>query len=206
MEKIISKFIKVYNIHTNNDKLKSLLSEHFKQLIYNITTLAVITAIANHNDTITKGDINEIHNKICKKVKKMKGGESMPSDFFGYSRAGTTYSESNEKVGTVNVSTLNFKEGIARPSQGPQETVNTILQNGGGNQSFVKSSKYIKNMIKNIITSNHIIKLSNSKYIPDLLDLIDENINDLGNSMKNKDITEEKFKKLIKLKKFSIFN
>lgn len=202
MDPVISKFLTNFNITLRDNNVKSLLQKHINQMIFNITSLSAITALTNNKDSISKSDVDEVYKILNKKLsKKMKGGVSMPSDFFGYSRAGTTYTEGNESVGIVNVSKIDFAGGIARPSQGPVE------QSGGASSQiiFTKSSKYIKQYINKIISTNYIVKLP-SKNIKYILSLIDFYLNKLGLIMKDKTISEDKFKKLIKNKQLSIFN
>lgn len=210
MDPIITKFIDHFNISIKSDSVRQHLKQHISQMIFNITSLSAIITLTNHKEIIGNSDINEVYKLLNKKLsKKMKGGEGMPSDFYGYSRAGTVYTEANEGIGATKVSQINWATGIARPSQGPDDKEIAKLQSGGGSAptdvKFTKSSKKVKEMINKIISTNYIVKLpsSNMKY---LLNIVDNYLIKLGIYMKDKTITEEKFKKLIKLKQFSIFN
>lgn len=201
MNIVISKLIKDFDIKIKDENVKKLLSAHITQMLYNITSLCAITALSKHKKSITKEDIDELH-KYIKDSKKMKGGTSMPSDFFGYSRAGTTYSESNDVSGSVRVSNINWNSGVARPAQGPP-----LPMIGGGAKyiEYAKNSKEIKDLIKLIIKSQYIVKLSKTNSIY-LYNIIDINLNRLGSQLKDKSVSSNMFKKLIKNKTLRIFN
>jgi hypothetical protein len=200
MESLVKHFIKDYNITIKNDKQ---IEESFKLMLFRITTLISTSAMADHRSVINKKDIYEIVNAhlSCMR-KKIKGGEAMPSEFYGYKIAGNVYSESNENVGAVNVSKIDFDHGIARPAQGPAFPDG---MQGGGNKNceLFKKSKAVRKIIKEIIEKDNSMKIS-SENLNIILKAIDAFIYKFGSSLKDKTITDTKYKKMINTKKFLI--
>jgi hypothetical protein len=196
MESLTKHFIKDYNIKIDSTSTIEKTLEHgISIMVHRVITLITASAMENHRTSINKEDIYKVFNNIKGKKMKIKGGESMPAEFYGYQVDGA-YSVNNANIGAVNVGNIDWANGIARASQGP------AMAGGGAAMAaciLFANSKSIKKMIKEMIP----IKISpeNLKLILKELDMF---LYTLGMKLKDKKLTEEKYKKMINTKKFSL--
>jgi len=189
MESLTKHFIKDYNIKIDSTStIEKTLEYGISIMVHRVITLITASAMENHRTSITKEDIYKVFNNIKGKKMKIKGGESMPAEFYGYQVDGA-YSVDNANIGAVNVGNIDWANGIARASQGP------AMAGGGAAIILFTNSKSIKKMIP--------IKISpeNLKLILKELDMF---LYTLGMKLKDKKLTEEKYKKMINTKKFSL--
>lgn len=119
---IASKMMQVYNFVLANPeehvKILELLDSHIEAMIYNIASIASVTALLDEKVKIELkhiGFIKEYIVKQCIKSSKKnntstQSGGSFPAEYFGYNSG--AYTESN--YGGTNVSDINFADGIAR--------------------------------------------------------------------------------------------
>ena len=196
----INSVIKYYDVNIDNGKRADVyiqLAKHIEILIFNIVSIAAIISLLNNSSSINKEAVklvrSYIHNSCDKKT--VKGGMSMPSDYFGVYHP--AYSENNI---TPDVLNINFESGILRS------------QIGGGGSSH-KKYKLSKTDEKEFInTINHVSRYYNlkitSEVIKMIIDIIIENMHCLFIHLKlaNKPLNIDLIKKMIKLnKKFDIF-
>jgi hypothetical protein len=193
----INSIIKYYNINIDNGKTSAvyiLLAKHIEILVFNIVSIAAIISLLNNSSHINKDCVKLVKSYINNKCdRQIKGGTSLPSDYFGVSNP--AYSENNL---TPDILNIDFSSGILRPQIG-----------GGGYKKY----KLTKNDEKEFITViNSIVKYYNLKISSDvikiIIEIITENMGCLFINLKlaSKPLNIDLIKKMIKLnKKFDIF-
>lgn len=197
MESLTKHFIKDYNITVKSEKM---LENSFDLLVFRVATLATAFAMASMKTSVTKDEISKVINTfLVNGGKRMKGGEAMPAEFYGYKIEGDVYSAGNENIGAVNVGKIDWDAGIARPAQGPP-------MQGGAHVcpcELFSKSKAVKKIVKDIIEKDHSMKISREN-LKIILKALDTFAYKLGIKLKDKTLTEAKYKKMINNKKFGI--
>jgi len=206
MESLTKHFIKDYNITVKSEKI---LENSFNLLVFRVATLATAFAMASMKTSVTKDEISKVINIVLiNGGKRMKGGEAMPAEFYGYKIEGDVYSAGNENVGAVNVGKIDWDAGIARPAQGPpmQGGAYDKQMQGGAHScpcELFSKSKAVKKIVKDIIEKDHSMKISREN-LKIMLKALDTFAYKLGIKLKDKTLTEAKYKKMINNKKFGI--
>ncbi len=189
--------IKVFDLNIDRHDIKTvynLLEKKIETLVFNVISIAAIISLINNSSTIQKEAVELVKAYIADKCSKyVKGGTSLPSDYFGVPNA--SYSENNI---TNDVLGVDFTNGILRQQLG-----------GGGYKRFKLYSEDEKILIENIkkICRYYNLKITNS-VIKMLLDIIVDNMECLFNYIKSikKPVTSGIIKKMINInKKFEIF-
>jgi hypothetical protein len=113
-------FILQYNIALP-ESLLPRLTMHIDALIFNMVAVACVVAMLTDKKTVQKEHLKSVEGYVQSKCgtmrRKIYGGMSMPSDFFGYPHP--VYSAGNENTNNTHVSQIDFANGIARPAMGP---------------------------------------------------------------------------------------
>jgi len=181
--------------------LNSMLEKHIHALAFNVASIASVMGLINNNE-INNAIIHNLHNYIetsCSKSNKKKGG-SMPSDYYGYENS--RYTEGNYNTG-ANTETVDFNSGVQRAGIDSQ-----LGMSGGGNAAGGAKHLYdssIKTQVKDIIKRNN-VKISKDT-MQKLLNIINDNLHCLLISLKKHEaITVTKLEKMMKMKKFAVFN
>jgi hypothetical protein len=190
--------IKEYNLNIDRDDAKvvyGLLVKKMDALVFNVISIAAIITLINNSSVIGKEAVELVRAYIADKCSKyvIKGGTSLPSDYFGFPNP--SYSENNITNDVLNV---DFASGILRNQIG-----------GGGYKAFKLQKKDEEELTNNIksICKYYNLKISNS-VIKTLLNIIIENMECLFNYLKmaKKPLTAAIIKKMINInKKFEIF-
>jgi hypothetical protein len=171
--------------------------------MYNLASIASVTALAQDKNKIETKHIGFVRTYIGKECTgpsgngSQKGGDSMPSEFYGYSTG--AYSAGN--AGGINMSDANFGAGgYIRPELG---------MSGGASGAHVhthaRASTAAKRFIKSILKFNG-VSISKTAF-DELLLLIDMHIRCLHHDlMKQYPLTLPKLEKILALKRHSVFN
>jgi hypothetical protein len=189
--------IKVFDLKLDKYDAKivyNLLVKKIETLVFNVISIAAIISLINNSSSIQKEAVELVKAYIADKCSKyVKGGTSMPSDYFGDIHP--NYSVNNI---TNDVLGVDFAGGILRSQIG-----------GGGYKQFkltIEDEKSLINSIKHICKYYN-LKISNS-VIKMLLNIIIDNMECLFNYLKSikKPLTTAIIKKMINLNKtFEIF-
>jgi len=189
--------IKAFDLKIDRDDIRvvyNLLEKKLETLVFNVISIAAIISLINNSKTIEKNAVELVKAYITDKCDTyIKGGTSMPSDYFGVTN--NSYSENNITPDVLNV---DFTNGILRHQIG-----------GGGYKQFKLHTEEEKALINNIknICKYYNLKISSSS-VKQLLSIIVNNMECLFNYLKSvkKPVTSALIKKMINLnKKFEIF-
>jgi len=189
--------IKVFDLNIDRSDVKtvySLLVKKLETLVFNVISIAAIISLINNSSTIQKEAVELVKAYIADKCSNfVKGGTSLPSEYFGATNS--SYSENNI---TNDVLGVDFSAGILRHQIG-----------GGGYKRFKLHKEDEKILVDNVknICKYYNLKISNS-VIKMLLDIIIDNMECLFNYLKSikKPVTTSIIKKMINInKKFEIF-
>tara|TARA_B100001540_G_C15816779_1_gene648014 strand:- start:5303 stop:5896 length:594 start_codon:yes stop_codon:yes gene_type:complete len=143
------------NLVCKDAKIIALLSTYINYIVYNITTLNCIILLlifdSNQLRENTLSLTNNYLNKMCPMGKsKMKGGMSMPSEYFGVDSGRYSSSEGSD------VQLVDFEKGILRQQLGGCNncSFNTLLKTSVSKvlkQHKVKASPDVKQILVNCI-------------------------------------------------------
>jgi len=185
MNNYITSAISHFNINKDKDKIIHTLSNYIDTLIFNIVSIASIITMLNNSKSINMNAVQLVKKYIADNCnKKIKGGTSLPSEYFGYNSG--VYNENNNTQDILNV---DFNSNILRPQIG-----------GGAGKKM--DNEWIIKKIKDLLKYYN-LKASN-KIINSLVLIICANINCLLSKLddnKNKVLTVTTINKIIKLNK-----
>jgi len=190
--------------HDQNKEVMILLHQHMEALFYNVASTISVMALMNGRTKVQNKDVDEIKHYIrkqCQVSSSHQSGGSLPSDYFGYKL--DAYSESNTGNEPI-VSHVDFNHGIARQAMGPQAggTTDLVLPH-----KFATKTPSVKKYIKAIFKKNGVIISKTA--LAALLQVLDVHISCLLRDIKdhcgNSSITLAKVKKVLALKRHSVF-
>lgn len=125
-------FILQYNIALP-ESLLPRLTMHIDALIFNMVAVACVVAMLTDKRMVQKEHLKSVEGYVQSKCgtmrRKIYGGMSMPSDFYGYPHP--AYSPDNENTNNTHVSQVDFAAGIARPAMGPALESSAGMSGGG---------------------------------------------------------------------------
>lgn len=186
MNNYITSAISEFNIDKNKDKIIMTLCNYIDTLIFNIVSIASIITMLNNSKSINMNAVQLVKKYIADNCnKKIKGGTSLPSEYFGYNSG--IYNENNN---INDILTVDFNSGVLRP------------QIGGGGRGKKMDNEWLIKKIKDLLIYYN-LKASN-KIINSLMLIIYSNINCLLSKLhdnKNKVLTVTTINKIIKLNK-----
>ena len=198
-------FPQAFSIHVRpgeEEAVHEILTHHLDVVVYNITGVAMAIALVNQSHTITPVHMKEVRNYIessCHSKKKrggQQGGSPLPSDYFGYRHP--NFSEWNANDGTLNVSQVQFGEGIARVGMGGgSATVATYMTN----------NKHVTTMIKTFL-KHHEVKIQ-TKALKQLLAILDVHVHCLVTDLQSQAGTTvgiKQVEKVMQLKRHAVFH
>jgi len=179
--------VKSCNLKLEKSALNTL-NKYIENIIFNIVSICAIIAFINNSKNITTKNIQIVYTYIkntCKVNIKQKGGEVLPSEFYGVNSL--SYSPVNN---TSDILKVDFDAGIARQQIGGGTAADTIDKK--------EKTKIVYICIQDILKY---YKLSATKeVILKIIIIIDKYINCLLASLKNskKVITTTAINNLIK--------
>lgn len=200
-----SKFIR--NAKPDQEEaISKLLNDHIEALMYNVASIAAVTALVQDKKKIESKHIGFVRAYISEECTASSGrgggeqrGGSLPSEYFGYSTG--AYSPNN--AGGIDMSDAHFGDGgYIRPA------LNTML--GAGQVIRVtRDNATAKRFVKAILKFNDVAISKNA--FDELLHIVDIHINCLMNDINkqstsnNSHTTLLKVEKALELKRHSVF-
>jgi len=199
MNNYLNSVINKYGLTVKSEEVIKCLCEYIETLIFNIVSIASLITLINSSTIIEKDALNLVHSYINDKCEKVaiKGGTSLPSEYFGINT--NLYNSSYNQSDILNV---NFANGILRPAIG-----------GGGRSATpkkpvkkVNNHEWLKDKI-NVYIKHYKLTIK-EKEMNYLINIIYDNINCLFFQIpKEQVLTKPYIKKLIKSNKsLDIFN
>ncbi len=204
-------FAKHFDLDVPSEVMPKLIA-HVDALVFNIVAIACLVAKLNEKTIIRPEHLSAVEKYVdtrCTSLRQktqQKGGESMPSDFYGYPHP--NYSVANENTNGTHVEQVNFQENIARPALGPAMEATFA----GGASSKKKEGGEIKALDAHVrqILAYHSMKLSTDGRA--ILDkMISKHMRCFAKHLQGKSskkptkVTEAKLGQTVHLKQFSIF-
>lgn len=127
----------------HQDKVQSLIEEHTNAVVHQVASMAAVIALLSNKRKIDVSHLSQVkayvQSKCAVRARGHKGGDAMPSDFYGYPHPAYSASHAN---GGVQVSTISWANQEARPAQGPQS--------GGGRPKSDRIGGLIKDALKDL--------------------------------------------------------
>jgi histone H3/H4 len=197
---IVRKYIETFGIPLKpgqENAVITVLAHHLEAVVYNVTGIALAIALVNQRATIDASHLKLVRNYIessCDNKKKkggLKGGASMPSEYFGYKHP--NFSEWNH--GETNVSQIRFDEGIARPE----------ISGGAVPMSFMTKDKHVKAVIKTFL-KHHEMKIQKGA-MQELLAILDVHANCMAEDLHAlSPLSKKQLDKVMKYKRHAVFH
>ena len=222
---IATRIIEVYHIVIDNPEHKkevvNKLDSHIEALLYNVASIASITALLDEKDKIELKHISFIKDYITKEcIKKKKGskqsGGSFPAEYFGYDSG--AYTESNYGGTNYTDSVWTGSDAVIRQaipimvggtSGGAcNDTcgMNRVVTVGGmkGMKDIVGNTKEVVKYIKRVMEFNN-VKISKPA-MAELLKIVNIHLNCLGDDMSQLEKLKVKtMEKIFKSRKYAVF-
>ena len=203
---IAAKLVNTYNLEFTNpeqkDEIMQTLDDHVHAMLYNIASIASVTALLDEKTKIELKHIDFVKKYItaqCSKHKKHGGeqqGGSMPAEYFGYDSG--AYTEAN--YGGVNTDVVwSGSDAAIRPS----------LDMTGGNglnkvSDVIGNSKEVTTYMKQVMAFND-VKISKPA-MSELVKLVNIHLNCLGDDIKHVEkLKLSSLEKLFKARKHAVF-
>lgn len=199
---IASKMIQMYNLvvaQPDEKKVIELLDSHIEALLYNIASIASVTALLDEKTKIELKHISFIKDYIIKQCKKKTSGQqggSLPSEYFGYNSG--AYSEAN--YGGVNYTNVVW--------DGADAAIRQAIPITGGSmnkmKNLIENNKEVSKYIKKVMSFND-VKISTSA-MNELLKVVNIHLNCVGDDMmKYNKIKPSLLEKIFKTRKHAVF-
>lgn len=199
---VARRFLSSFDIdvqESDKEKVAHAISNHFEAIIYNLTGMAMAIALLNDVSKVEIQHLEEVRKYVTTQCpssrSKQKGGASMPSDYFGFRHP--NFSELNSNGGNIDVSRVQFENGIIRPA----------IQQGGSVKLHFSSTedKKIAAYVRKVL-AHHNASI-NKTALSELLHIIDVHIACLADDLKKTaPISLKQFDKVMKLKRHAIFH
>jgi len=187
---------------TYKDEVLNILDNHIQAMLYNIASIASVTALIDEKNKIEMKHVDFIKHYITKQCTKnvknnentQKGG-SFPAEYFGYDSG--AYTEAN--YGGVNYtdSVWNGADAVIRQA---------IPMTGGSSQikDIISNNKEVAKYMKTVIAYND-VKVSKSA-LNEILKLVNIHLNCIGDDLqKYEKIKPSLVDKIFKNKKHAVF-
>ena len=206
---IASKLLDNYNLtldkSTQKDEVLHILDDHIQAMIYNVASIASVTALLDEKSKIEMKHIDFIKHYITKQCTKhvknnvtnvnQQGGGSFPAEYFGYDSG--AYTEAN--YGGVNYtdSVWNGSDAAIRQA---------IPMTGGSSKikDIVINNKEVAKYIKTVISFND-VKISKPA-LSEILKLVNIHLNCIGDDLqKYENLKPSLLDKIFKNKKHAVF-
>ena len=208
-EHLVDKSIQLMNIdfakNADVSAIKNTIKNHYEIMIYNITSIAVVVALANNVKKLQPSHMETvkayIQTKCMHKGKhfQMHGGTNLPSEYCGYPI--NQYSASNGSEQST--STVDFSTGILRPAI----DISTKSFVGGSSNDlihFVCTNKDVKGYIRDLL-KQHKLSIS-SAAMNILIHFIEIHIHCALKDLKSRGpLTVAKVNNVMKMKTHAIF-
>ena len=201
-----SKLFDMYNLTldkpTYKDEVLNILDNHIQAMLYNISSIASVTALLDEKNKIEMKHVDFIKHYITKQCSKnvknnghtQKGG-SFPAEYFGYDSG--AYTEAN--YGGVNYTDSVWNGADAAIRQ-------AIPMTGGSSQikDIISNNKEVAKYMKTVIAYND-VKVSKSA-LSEILKLVNIHLNCIGDDLqKYEKIKPSLLDKVFKNKKHAVF-
>lgn len=211
IEQLVDKSIQLMDIEfTKNadiSAIKTALKNHYEIMIYNITSIAVVVALANNVKKLQLSHMESIKSYIQTKCShkgnhfEMHGGSRLPSEYCGYSIDPNPYSAANGAEQSI--STVDFAGGVLRPAI---DTSATFI--GGGSNHlihFICTNKDVKAYVRNLLKQHKLTISPPAMNI--LIHIIEIHIHCALKDLKSRQpLTVTKVSTVMKMKTHAIFH
>jgi len=205
---LASKLTTIYNLTFESPEKKieilNHLDNHIDAMLYNISSIASVTALLDEKIKIELKHIDFVKKYITKQCSSKNGkntqsGGSFPAEYFGYNSG--AYTESN--YGGVNTDVVwSGSDAAIRPE---------LNMSGGSGGSLMKNPKdiignntHVSKYMKQVISFND-VKITKSA-MDELLKLVNIHLNCLGNDIKSLNkLKVSSLDKLFKSHKHAVF-
>lgn len=204
-----AKLLDIYNLTldkpTQKDEVLHILDDHIQAMLYNIASIASVTALLDEKSKIEMKHIDFIKHYITKQCSKhvknnvtnvtQQHGGSFPAEYFGYDSG--SYTEAN--YGGVNYTDSVWNGADAAIRQ-------AIPMTGGSTKikDIISNNKEVAKYIKTVIAFND-VKISKSALI-EILKLVNIHLNCIGDDLQEHgNIKPSLLYKIFKNKKHSVF-
>jgi hypothetical protein len=193
MKSVAQRLVKEAHIRLSKDcdeeKIYQIIGDHIDALIFNVASLACIVALLYDTNKLEKKHLIPVRKYIQDKCpKRMQGGMSMASDFYGYSHP--SYGINN---GGSDLLHIDFNSTTLRPQIG-----------GGGFLELLQDNKHAIKAVRDVF-AHHKVKASRETLIG-VIAIMDEHVTCLANDLKHyKNLTDKQLDKVLKLKRHAVF-
>ncbi len=171
-------------------EIGSMVHKHIDSVIHQIVAMAAAISMLKGKRKIDVSHLQPVRTYVATKCHSgMKGGQSMPSDFYGYPHP--AYSSSHANAG-VQVSSIMWNKHEARPAQGP-------AQSGGGKDKDTLVME-IKSVLKDLNAE------ASKPAIIEMKEIIEGHVVCFVNDMKTASpLTVKKLEKVLKMSHHAAF-
>lgn len=180
--------------HENmKETVYKMVHDHVDAVVHHVVSLSAIVAMLHGKKKIELKHLRDVRTYVLSKCGgHIKGGMSMPSDFYGYPHQ--AYASSNINAG-VQVSDIQWNKQEARPAQGP-------AQSGGGARN-----EYVKELQKLVKIHVSTLNANISKgAVEELVKIVDAHLRCFAEDLaKESPLTVKKVEKILGKRRHKAF-